>query len=86
MRDLTNMVAYNLASRYDSVKEGIGKIMGGQVLDLPVIRILNEGRKEGLKRGREEVMCEAAKVIAQNINVSIEEAEALLRKNIASAD
>ncbi len=43
--DLSNKVVQNLAERYEHVRKDLGGIMGGQVLDLPIIRV----RKEALK-------------------------------------
>ncbi len=54
IRDLTNRVAQNLARNQEGVKKGIGDIMGGKVLDLEVLRIRDEGRKEGWDEGRKE--------------------------------
>lgn len=63
LRDLTKQVANGLAKNYEHVKEGIGDIMGGNVLDLEAIRIRNEGRNEGWNEGRNEGRKESNKKI-----------------------
>lgn len=45
IKDLSNKVVQNLAVKYEQVRKEIGDIMGGQVLDLEIIRV----RKEALK-------------------------------------
>ena len=54
IRDLSNKVAQNLASKYENVKRGIGDIMGGRVLELDALKIRDEGRAEGRAEGRVE--------------------------------
>ena len=54
LRDLTKKVVWHIARKYETVKERIGEIMGGRVLDLEVIRIRNEGRLEGKLEGKAE--------------------------------
>ena len=53
IRDMTNRVAQNLARKYESIKKGIGDIMGGQVLDYEAKRIRDEGEKIGQQRGEQ---------------------------------
>ncbi len=40
--------------------------MGGQVLDLPEIRIRNEGREEGREEGRREAEAEIRRLREEN--------------------
>lgn len=52
--DMTKKVVGNLAGKFEKVKKGIGDIVGGKVLDLEIIRIRNEGKKEGWIEGRND--------------------------------
>jgi hypothetical protein len=45
--DMGKKVVRNLASKSDSVREGVEKIMGGKILNYPAKRILNKGKEEG---------------------------------------
>lgn len=51
---MLKLVVENLAAKYENVKEGVGKIMGGKVLDYEEKRILNQGIKQGIEQGREQ--------------------------------
>lgn len=51
LRDMTNRVVCHLAKKYQNVTEGVGKIMGGQVLDFEAKRIKDGGIKIGETRG-----------------------------------
>ena len=44
----------HLAKKYSNVKEGVGAIMGGKILDYEAKDILNKGRAEGREEGRAE--------------------------------
>lgn len=69
IRDLTNKVVWNLAKKYENVKEGIGDIMGGKVLDLDIIRAKHEGIAEGRSEGEAEERNKIIrKMIAKGIN------------------
>ena len=48
-----------LTVKYSRVQEGVGKIMGGKILDYEAKDILNRGRAEGHAEGREEGYTEA---------------------------
>ena len=56
--DMTNRVMQNIAAKYENTREGMGAIMGGQVLDYEARRLkyqfLEEGRLEGIEEGRLE--------------------------------
>ena len=56
--DMSERVLANIAAKYSRIKEGVGSVMCGQVLDYEAKRILNaglaKGREEGLEKGREE--------------------------------
>lgn len=45
--DMSKKVLEHLATKYSNVKEGVGAIMGGKILDYPAKDILNRGRAEG---------------------------------------
>ena len=55
IRDMTVKVADSLATKWTNVKKGVEDIMGGEILELEVDKILNRGidigRTEGLVEG-----------------------------------
>ena len=55
IRDMTVKVVSNLAAKWSNVKKGVEDIMGGEILELEVDKILNRGidigRTEGLVEG-----------------------------------
>ncbi len=58
---LSNKVAQNLAERYDQVRKDIGDIMGGQVLDLEIIRIKHRIDEAQQKLEKEKARTSKAK-------------------------
>lgn len=52
--DMSKKVLLHIADRYATVKESVGEIMGGQILDYEAKDILNKGIKLGLEEGRRE--------------------------------
>ena len=52
--DISSIVLDAIATKYENIKKEVDVIMGGEVLDYPAKRILNQGRKEGLELGRSE--------------------------------
>ena len=56
IRDMANKVTANLARKYKSIKERIGDIMGGKVLDYEAKQIRDAARAEGWKSGMERGM------------------------------
>ena len=52
--DISSIVLDAIAAKYENIKKEVDVIMGGEVLDYPAKRILNQGRKEGLELGRSE--------------------------------
>ena len=55
IRDMTVKVVSSLAAKWDNIKRGVEDIMGGEILELEVDKILNRGidigRTEGLVEG-----------------------------------
>ena len=47
--DMSKKVLEHLAKKYSKVREGVGAIMGGKILDYPAKQALNQGRAEGDK-------------------------------------
>ena len=45
--DMSKKVLEHLAKKYSNVKEEVGAVMGGKILDYPAKDILNQGRAEG---------------------------------------
>ena len=62
IRDMTVKVADSLAAKWDNIEEGVKDIMGGEILELEVDKILNRGidigRTEGFSIGRTEGLVE----------------------------
>ncbi|MFG6393212.1 MAG: hypothetical protein K1W24_03330 [Lachnospiraceae bacterium] len=49
LMDMSNKVAEHIAAKYSKVKEGVKKIMTGQILEYEAKIIKNQGRAEGIK-------------------------------------
>lgn len=52
--DMSNKVVEHIAAKYDQIREGVKSVMGGKVLDYEAKTIRNEGRQEGILKGRQE--------------------------------
>ncbi len=52
--ELVNKVAQNLAAKHNNIQKGIGAVMGGQVLDLEVIKMFDRGHAKGHAEGHAE--------------------------------
>ena len=52
--ELSQIVLDAIAAKYKNIKKEVDVIMGGEVLDYPAKRILNQGRSEGRNEGIEE--------------------------------
>ena len=50
--DMSKKVLEHLTKKYSHVKEKVGSIMGGKILDYEAKDILNQGREEGREEGR----------------------------------
>lgn len=46
IRDMTNRVVQNLAKNYESIRNGVGDIMGGKILVTEVSKARSKGREE----------------------------------------
>ena len=57
--DMSKKVVDYIAEKYSNVKEGVKKIMGGQILDFEAKRIRDDARQEGRIEGRLEGMKDA---------------------------
>ena len=51
LMDMSSKVAEHIAAKYSKVREGVKKIMVGQVLDYEAKRIRNQGIEEGIEEG-----------------------------------
>ena len=49
-----NKVAQNLAAKHNNIQKGIGAVMGGQVLELEVIKMFDRGHAKGHAEGHAE--------------------------------
>ena len=66
IRDMTVKVADSLADKWTNVRKGVENIMGGEILELEVDKILNRGidigRTEGLSIGKAEGISEGLSI------------------------
>ena len=60
--DMSKKVLEHLAKKYANVKEEVGAIMGGKILDYPAKDILNQGRAEGRVQDVLELLSELGDV------------------------
>ena len=56
--DMSKKVLEHLTKKYSNIKERVGAIMGGKILDYEAKDILNAGRAEGLTLGKKEKLRE----------------------------
>ena len=52
--DMSKKVLEHLAKKYSKVREGVGAVMGGKILDYPTKDAWRKARAEGLAEGRAE--------------------------------
>ena len=50
----THRVAYNLTRKNEIIQGKVGEIMGGEIIEMDVIKAHREGKAEGREEGREE--------------------------------
>lgn len=53
--DLSKKVLEHIAMRYEKVREGVMKVMGGKILNYEAKDILNRGRTEGRFEGKLDI-------------------------------
>ena len=58
MMELINRITGYIFSKSEKIKEGLGEIMGGQVLELESDRLIKKGEQIGLARGSIEKLAE----------------------------
>ncbi len=51
LSDMTKIVIENITAKYEKIKEGLGGIMGGKVLEYEAKTILRTGIEQGMERG-----------------------------------
>ncbi len=56
LSDMTKIVIENIAAKYQKIKEGLGGIMGGKVLEYEAKTILRAGIEQGMELGMEHGM------------------------------
>ena len=56
LSDMTKIVIENITAKYKKVKEGLGGIMGGKVLEYEAKTILRTGIEQGMERGMEKAL------------------------------
>lgn len=52
--EMSGKVTEHLAAKYQNIKEGVKKIMAGQILDYEAKIILNRGIQQGMEQGMEQ--------------------------------
>lgn len=78
--DMSKKVLLHIADRYATVKESVGEIMGGQILDYEAKDILNKGIKLGLEESLRHMVSkkwEKGQTIAQIAEDLLEEEETI---------
>lgn len=73
IHDMSKKVLRNLARKYENVREGVGLVMGGRILDYEAKTIKNEGLREGRNEGRNEGRKETARNLIRAGKMSLEE-------------
>ena len=76
---LTHSVLLKLMKDHDIVQEKVGDLMGGKVLDLPILRVYHAGQAKGREEGREEGRAERVRLEDENaaLRKELEELKAL---------
>lgn len=70
--DMSGKVITNLAKKYENVREGVKKVMGGQVLEYEAKTIRNKAIEEGMEKGIEKAnIASAQKMLLNNMNISV---------------
>ena len=67
IRDMTVKVVSSLAVKWDSIREGVEDIMGGEILELEVDKILNRGIDIGKAEGLREGLDRKTDIIVRNM-------------------
>jgi hypothetical protein len=52
--DMSRKVLEHIAAKYNTVRKGVGEIMGGKVLDYETKRAYNAGKADGIAEGKTE--------------------------------
>ena len=60
--DMSKKVLEHLAKKYSKVREGVGAVMGGKILDYPEKQSLNQGRVEERRQMLIEILEEKGEV------------------------
>jgi len=81
--DMSGKVLNSLAAKYGKVREGIGEVMGGKVLDYEAKRIYNAGKVEGRNEGRSEGALNICISLIKNGLITLAEAAKQLRMSEA---
>ncbi len=53
---MTHKVLHKLTMHHEIVQQKVGDVMGGKVIDLPIIRAYHQGKDDGLAEGLAEGM------------------------------
>ena len=56
--DMSRRVLEHIAAKYNTVRKGVGEIMGGKVLDYETKRAYNAGKADGIAEGKAEGLLE----------------------------
>ena len=70
LMDMSQRILVNLARNYQKIREGVGSVMVGQVLDYEAKRILNQG----WRKGQEEGMMDTLNEMVRKKRLSLQEA------------
>lgn len=67
--DMSKKVLEGIAAKYSNVREGVGYIMGGHVIDFPAKRVMDAGRAEGYEIGKAEALEQLKRINQLNIEL-----------------
>ena len=80
--DLINQIADYVIPKENPVRERIGAIMGGKILQLASERFIEEGRTLGIEEGRVKELCS----MVQEGDISLERAAKRLHITVAELE
>ena len=66
--DMSRRVLEHIAAKYNTVRKGVGEIMGGKVLDYETKRIYNAGKADGKAEGLLEGQLESRRQTARKMH------------------
>lgn len=79
---LTHSVLHKLMKDHEIVKEKVGDLMGGKVLDLPILRVYHDGQAKGEEIGMAKGEAERKRLEEENASLRKELEELKATANV----